>query len=141
MQDDKFVADSSRAGNVVCYDNHCGFARRFQIHEELVDFSRGDWIETAARLVHKKYGRLQRQRPRQAHALSHPSGQVERHLVEFSLESDIRQTFANGTSNLSVRHMSVAAKRESYVFGDRKRIEESGILKEESHRLSHFHQT
>ena len=81
MQDEQLVADSSRARDIVCHDNHCGFARCFQIHEKLIDLSCSDRVETAAGLVHQKYGRLQRQGSRQAHALSHASRQVERHLV------------------------------------------------------------
>src|SRR5437764_12940416 len=64
IQNDQFVADSSSAWDVMCDDDDRGFLGRLEIDQKLVDFTRRDGIEAAARFVHQENRGVQSQSAR-----------------------------------------------------------------------------
>ena len=71
---------------------------------------------SAVGLIEQQDAGLERQRPRQSHALLHSTGNIGGHLLQVALHAHAREQFADAIPPVGRRQSCVAPQRKRYVF-------------------------
>src|SRR5262249_19843387 len=137
VQHQQLVADRTRAGGVVRYDDQRRVAVVLEVQEQLVDLARGDRIQPRARLVDQQQTWVQRHRAREAGAPAHAAGEIGRHLVRLVAEADRLELLLDAIANLAIRERRVPTHGERDVLANRDGVEQRRVLEQEAYAFAH----
>src|SRR5690606_15313822 len=121
---------------IVGYHDRCHAKLTLELSDESVDATRADRIESSRWLVEEDDIRPHCECARNGSSLAHSIAQCRRIRMREVLHVHPLEQLASGVQGGAVCHLEVLAQRESDVFREVHRVEESGVLKDHADALA-----